>query len=138
VTLPESSGETQGSSRRTFTHECVVGRKPQDGWCPWFATLGYTDSSAIETVQRPPTYRAVPRKGVASERGEAQDGRARENVFVVGEEKAVKRRLGRVAPAGPKGSCEVPRSEETPGAQRGCNKPCMVLGGERRREGEKP
>lgn len=78
--------------------------------------MGYTDSPAIETVQRPLTNRVASRKDVTDERSEAQDGRARENVSVVGEENAVKREPGRVAPAGPKGSCEVPRSGETPRA----------------------
>jgi len=73
----------------------------------------------IKTVQRPSSSHAVPRKGAAPERNGTQDGRAREHVLVAGEEKAVKRRLGRVAPAGSKGPREAPSSEGTPRAQRG-------------------
>jgi hypothetical protein len=49
----ESGGATQGSSRRGEVASVKVGHKPQEGWCPWFATLGYTEPSAIETLQHP-------------------------------------------------------------------------------------
>jgi len=76
--------------------------------------LGYTDSPAIETVQRPPYATSYLERVVATGCDEAQDGRARENVLVVGEEKAVKRKLGRVTPVGPKGftRCRCPRQSQ--------------------------
>jgi len=88
--------------------------EPQDGWCPWLATLGYTDSSAIETVQRPSFTKSCLERVTAAESGETQDGRARQNVLVVGEEKAMKRELGRVTPVEPKGStrCRGPRESQ--------------------------
>jgi len=73
----------------------------------------------IETVQRPSFHVVVPRKGKALASDETQDGRARENVLVAEEEKAMKRKPGRVAPAGSKGPCEVPRFGGIPGAQEG-------------------
>jgi len=90
----------------------VVGRKPQDGWCPWLATLGYTDSSVIKTVQRPSSLASCPERVPTNENGDAQDGRARQNVSVAGEEKAVKRKPAHVTPVGSKGPFEVPGAVE--------------------------
>jgi len=55
--------------------------------------LGYTDSPVIKTVQHPSSLASCPERVPANENGVVQDGRARQNVPVTGEEKAVKRKL---------------------------------------------
>jgi len=65
------------------------------------------------------SYRRRVPKGFVVRLDEAQGGRARQNVSVTGEEKAVKRKRGRVSPAGGKPPCELPRSAGTPRAQWG-------------------
>jgi hypothetical protein len=65
------------------------------------------------------SYRRRAPKGFVVRLDEAQDGSARQHGRITGEEKAVKRRRGRVSPAEPKGACELPRSARTPRAQRG-------------------
>jgi len=49
----ESGGVTQGPSRRGELASVKVGQEPQEGWCPWFATLGNTRLSAIKTLWHP-------------------------------------------------------------------------------------
>jgi hypothetical protein len=58
----------------------------------------------IETVQRPSFHASCLERVTAAESDETQDGRARQNVLVAGEEKAMKRKLGRVTPVEPQGS----------------------------------
>lgn len=65
------------------------------------------------------SYRRRAPKEFVVRLGEAQDGRTRQNASITGEEKAAKRKRGRVGPAGGKPPCEPPRSAGTPGAQWG-------------------
>jgi len=83
-----------------------VGREPQEGWCPWIASLGYTELFAIETLWRP-SGGSVPFTGDGINRvppwpgapDEVQERRARQHVLVARREKALKRDPGRVRPA---------------------------------------
>jgi hypothetical protein len=118
----ESGGVTPGSSRRGELASVKVGHKPQEGWCPWFATLGNTMPSAIETPQHPLGGLASFTAGwitefpLAGDPGEVQGRRARQHVLVAGGEKALKREPGRVLPCLDR---KVSASERGPGSTPG-------------------
>jgi hypothetical protein len=82
----ESGGATQGSSRCGALASVKVGHKPQEGWCPWFATLGYTEPSAIETLKHPSggfcflhRKQESPKFPLAGDPDEVPERRAREH-----------------------------------------------------------
>jgi len=102
----ESGGVTQGPSRRGALASVKVGHKRQEGWCPWFATLGNTEPSAIETPKHPSggfcflqRKRKSPKFPLAGDPDEVPGRRARQHVLVVGGEKAVETKPGRICPA---------------------------------------
>jgi len=74
--------------------------------------LGYTDSPVIKTVQHLSSLASCPERVPMNENGIVQDGRARQNVSVTGEEKAVKRKLAHTTPVGSKGPFEVTGARE--------------------------
>jgi len=69
--------------------------------------LGIHRFSCDRDRAAPAAARGVLRKGTTNESREAPDGRARQNVPVTGEEKAVEREPGQVAPVGSKGPFEA-------------------------------
>jgi hypothetical protein len=90
-----------------------VGREPQESWCPWLATLGYTDVSVIETVWHllggfaPFAGSEITEAllGRSTQRRARQE--ATDEVVVTGSEKALERKLGRgFTLHWPKGWCE--------------------------------
>jgi hypothetical protein len=102
---PEGGGESQGPSRRCAFASVRVGHKPQEGWYPGLAIQGNTKLPTIETLQRPLggfvsfTGGGITECPFAGDPNEVQERRARQNVLVVGREKALKRKPGRICPA---------------------------------------
>jgi len=78
-----------------------VGREPQESWCPWLATSGYTDVSVIETVQHLLGGFASFAGGEITEAllGRSTQWRARQETVdeavITGAEKALERKPGR-------------------------------------------